>query len=69
MKGKVSKKTTVEVEGLGTGYRLQTGAGARRTERVVVAIIDGMLVEVTYYPDPEYSEYADVILSSVSRDL
>jgi hypothetical protein len=71
LRGQVKKRTPVEVEGLGKGYRLHTEYQQNITDRLVVATIDGLLVEVIYVPDPdpEHSDYADIILSSVARDL
>ena len=67
----VTKKTAVQVEGMGKGYRLHVSYKGGQSDRLVVATIDGLLVEVIYVADPEAShpDYPDLILSSVKREL
>jgi hypothetical protein len=67
----VTEKTPVQVEGMGKGYRLHISYKGGRSDRLVVATIDGLLVEVIYVPDPDAShpDYPDLILSSVKREL
>ena len=65
----VARKTPVQVEGMGKGYRLQMKGG--NTQRLKVVTIDGLMVEVIYVADPKAShpDYPDLILSSVKREL
>jgi hypothetical protein len=67
----VTKKTPVQVEGMGKGYRLHVAYQGGQSDRLVVATIDGLLVTVIYDPDPDAShpDYPDLILSSVKREL
>ena len=49
----VTKKTPVQVEGMGKGYRLHVDYKGGQSDRLVVATIDGLLVEVIYVADPK----------------
>ena len=67
----VTKKTRVQVEGMGKGYRLHISYKGGQSDRLLVATMDGLLVEVIYTADPDAShpDYPDLILSSVKREL
>jgi hypothetical protein len=65
----VKRQTAVTVEGLGQGYRLHVVYKKNIGDHLVVGTMDGLLVRVTSVPDAEHPEYADLVLSSVKRNL
>jgi hypothetical protein len=69
LRGQVKSQRRVDVEGLGRGYLLHTQYKKNISDRLVVATMDGLLVMVIATPDAAHPEYADLVLSSVSRKL
>ncbi len=65
----VTRQSRVPVEGLGQGYRVHVVYQQNITDHLVVGTMDGLLVHVTSVPDEEHPEYADLVLSSLKRDL
>ncbi len=65
----VKRQSPVTVEGLGQGYRVHVVYEQNITDHLVVGTMDGLLVDVTSSPDEEHPEYADLVLSSVKRQL
>jgi hypothetical protein len=65
----VKRQSPVTVEGLGQGYRVHVVYQQNITDHLVVGTMDGLLVDVTSSPDEEHPEYADLVLSSVKRQL